>query len=216
MDYDYDMSIIMPCRNLQDCIWPMLQSLYNQQIIGYKIELIFVCDNCTDNTRQVIASTTAAFSHYSAIHIIEAQVGSCGYARNEGLKVARGKYIWFIDGDDWLLDDLAILKIIETFKASGNSLVRFGYKYNESFPYPNQTCMVWQWCFSRELIGNIRFTNIQPDEDLHFINAILDKLRKNATSSYSLINDTFYYYNWFRPGSNMYQYMTTGKVEGGE
>ena len=35
--------------------------------------------------------------------IIECNHHSCGLARNEGLEIAHGRYIWFVDGDDWII-----------------------------------------------------------------------------------------------------------------
>lgn len=86
-----DMSIIIPCHNLENYITPLLVSLQLQVIPYYNVELIFVCDNCTDNTQKIIEKFD--FNDLYEVIVLKRNVQSCGLARNEGLAIARGKYI---------------------------------------------------------------------------------------------------------------------------
>lgn len=49
-----DLSIIVPCHNLEGYISKLVDSLIRQRYDNYDVEIIFVLDNCTDNTGKVI------------------------------------------------------------------------------------------------------------------------------------------------------------------
>jgi glycosyltransferase involved in cell wall biosynthesis len=102
-----DLSIIIPCHNLEEYIEPCINSLLSQKNnLNIKREIIFICDKCTDNTRKIIEDMVGGGSWPCTI--ITASAGSPGGARNIGLEKATGKYIWFVDGDDWLTCSNAI------------------------------------------------------------------------------------------------------------
>ena len=46
-----DLSIIIPCHNLEGYIEKCIDSILAQDITGYECEIIFVCDNCTDKNK---------------------------------------------------------------------------------------------------------------------------------------------------------------------
>ena len=48
-----DLSVIIPCHNLEKYIQPLLSSFENQ-VCSYEVELIFMCDNCTDATYSLL------------------------------------------------------------------------------------------------------------------------------------------------------------------
>ena len=76
------------------------------------------------------------FNFMYTVHILECNVQSCGLARNEGLNIATGNYIWFIDGDDWLINNKAIFTILRTIRRKNRQIVRFNYEYPDSFKFP--------------------------------------------------------------------------------
>jgi len=203
-----DMSIIIPCHNLENYIMPLLVSLQLQVIPYYDVELIFICDNCTDNTQKIIEEFD--FNDLYEIIVLKRNVQSCGLARNEGLAVARGKYVWFIDGDDWLIDIYAVVKAIEAMILTKEPVIRFDYKCPKSFEWKGYPSMVWQYIYTRKLIGDTIFKEIQPDEDIEFQKDIFGKLPK--TKRIVFMNELLYYYNYFREGSNMQQFRTTRKI----
>lgn len=202
-----DMSIIVPCHNLELYITPLLISLRLQNIGNYEVEVIFVCDNCNDNTKTIIEQFKF---DYLIKHIIECNVQSCGLARNEGMKIAKGKYIWFIDGDDWIIDNCAISKIINFMDETNAKVIRFYYEYPETFKHQGYFSMVWQYTYNRELIKNIKFTHIQPAEDDIFQRTIIKKI---GIKNILVLKEKLYYYNYMRPNSNMYKLKKYGKIE---
>ena len=138
-----DLSIIIPVHNLENHILPLLVSL-KLQVKSWKAELIFVCDNCTDKTKDIIE--TFDFSNtYEAIKVIECDVRSCGLGRNVGFKSAEGKYIWFMDGDDWLTSPYAITTVLMNVKKFG-PVIQFDYEA-PGFGAKGHPAMVWQYCY---------------------------------------------------------------------
>lgn len=201
---NYDLSVIIPCHNLETVILPLLDSLRKQILADRQVELIFVCDSCTDNTRDVIINYMPFLSQYAAIHIINTSVHKCGLARNEGMKIMTGKYVIFADGDDWYINNKVFLKCINTCEINKSHMLWFAFDKPDDFPFKNQNAMVWQYFFSREIIGDTRFPDIQPDEDVVFTNEMINKIKRDPDKyNFMRTEELMYYYNWGRPGSNM-------------
>ncbi len=203
-----DLSIIIPCHDIAHCIRPLLVSLKLQLLGEIKAELIFICDACTDNTKDVI--TTFEFGgQWTDIKCIITDVHSCGIARNVGIDHATGGYIWFIDGDDWLKTPLAIAKFMDMSQRSSTPVFRFEYE-SPGFKAHGYFSMVWQYGYKRDFISDIPFDNIQPAEDDRFNTKVKQKLLPAQIPMYG---ETLYHYNYMRPGSNMHQFTFKGHIE---
>lgn len=203
-----DLSIIVPCHNLENFILHLLDSL-SSQIFSYKVESIFVLDNCTDNTFEIVNNyKTKLLEKFNDCIIKEVDVKNAGLARNEGLEIARGKYIWFIDGDDWLIENNAIDTLIYAMDETNANFIQFGYESPAYFRFRDHPSMPWQYIFKHEIIKDQRFPNIQPHEDFEFIK----ELYRRGYSPYK-ISATLYYYNYLREGSNMRQFMEKGRID---
>ncbi len=102
-------SIIIPCYNRESSIEPAVRSVLDQTIKD--IEVIVVDDCSTDNT---ISTLNSINDSRLAIVKLTQNKGAC-YARNIGIKMAKGEYIAFHDSDDiWLANKLEInLKCIK-------------------------------------------------------------------------------------------------------
>ena len=201
-----DLSVIVPCHNLENYIHNLPNSLNDQNLYSSEVELIFVCDGCTDNTIQIIRDYPFKYD-FAAIRIYQTNFCKCGLARNVGLENARGKYIWFMDGDDWLRDDDAIEKIIEILDYTKQPIIRFDYEA-PGFRAKTIDAMVWQYVYSKDFIGDLRFKDIQPHEDREFMYEILKKV-----DNVLYFDESLYHYNYMREGSNMYQWTKNGKIE---
>ncbi len=91
------LSICVPVYNVENYIEECIISIVNQEING-EYEIVCVDDCSTDNSLKVLYELASKFPQ---IKVIESkQNGGVSSARNTALKVAEGKYIWFIDGDD--------------------------------------------------------------------------------------------------------------------
>lgn len=203
-----DISVIIPCHNLEKYITPMLVSLRLQELDEALVELIFVCDRCTDKTRELIEAFNFG-PQYQKVSIFDADCGACGLARNIGLEKAEGDIIIFLDGDDYLTSNVVFYKILGIFKRYDIPLLRFDYE--STFPQHSNPAMVWQYAYKRELIGDVRFPDIQPHEDLIFNRIIAKKV--GGIENIPYITEVFYHYNYLREGSNISQLVTKGVIE---
>lgn len=114
-------SIISPVYNVEKYIPHFLKSIKNQTIKDY--ELILVDDGSTDASLKICQTAAAKDKRIQVIH--QKNQGS-GVARNSGLNVARGKYIYFCDPDDYV-DKNLLYDNIDIAEKTGSSVVIFGY-----------------------------------------------------------------------------------------
>ena len=99
-------SIIIPVYNCQDYIEQCLESVLDQTI--KEIEIICVDDGSTDNSVSIIQEFVYKDNRIILLH--QKNQGS-GSARNRGVQSAKGKYISFLDADDFFLDADALEKM---------------------------------------------------------------------------------------------------------
>lgn len=92
-----NVSIILPSKNVVNCIKECLNSVRNQTLSN--IEIICVDAFSTDGTRDVLVQSA---KEDRRIHIIDDSIGSTGYAFNIALKIASGKYIGIVETDDYV------------------------------------------------------------------------------------------------------------------
>jgi glycosyltransferase involved in cell wall biosynthesis len=94
---EIDVSIIVPIYNVETYLRQCLDSLINQTLKG--IELICVNDGSTDNSLAIIQEYA---QRDNRVVILSKDNGGLSSARNAGMKIAKGKYIGFVDSDDWV------------------------------------------------------------------------------------------------------------------
>ena len=90
-------SIIVPVYNVEKYLECCLESLINQTLKD--IEIICVNDGSTDNSGKILENYAAKDNRIKVIHQVN---GGQAAARNNGLNAVNGKYINFIDSDDWV------------------------------------------------------------------------------------------------------------------
>lgn len=91
------LSFIVPVYNTEKFLPECLNSLLEQDIPKEEYEIICVNDGSTDGSPDLLREY--ANTHPNII-VIDQENGGVGSARNTGLAVARGDYIWFVDADD--------------------------------------------------------------------------------------------------------------------
>ena len=96
------LSVIIPTFNSSNTIERLIHSMSNQ--IFKDFELIFIDDNSSDDTVNIIRKTLENFPMVHQIHVNETNNGP-GYSRNRGIEKANGDYIVFIDSDDVVRED---------------------------------------------------------------------------------------------------------------
>ena len=201
-----DLSIIVPVYNLEDYIGELLESLKKQDTNGYTVETIFVLNNCTDHSEDVIKASRLS------CEIITCEIQGCGPARNAAMDIAKGEYIWFMDGDDWLTSDTAIRDVLDKVKKEKLDILRIPYS-SARFQW-FYFSMVWQYVMRREFINEFRFPQVQPGEDDIFMDQVLEKCGLDRSRYMELPHMTraLYYYNYLREGSNMYKVCVLGET----
>lgn len=97
-------SIIVPVYNVELYLKECLESAVNQTLDN--IEIICINDGSTDDSLSILEKYS---EKYSNIKIINQQNSGVSVARNIGIKEAKGKYIYFLDSDDYInLDAMKI------------------------------------------------------------------------------------------------------------
>lgn len=148
MEFDKNISIIMPTFNRGFCIERSIKSVINQVGLSGKIELIIVDDNSTDNTRLIIERIKEELlTHDTSFDLIykklDSNVGG-GQARNVGLELANYDIVSFIDSDvEWYPTKLA--EQMDKLKGAPRyTVVYSGYRKQISFSQ-----MEWIECLSK-------------------------------------------------------------------
>ena len=118
---DRKISVIVPVYNVEDYLDRCITSLTGQTL--NEIEIILVDDGSEDKSG-VICDTYA--SDDSRIKVIHKENEGQGIARNIGLKEATGRYICFLDSDDYLDKNTCEL-LFETMEGNRADLCTYGY-----------------------------------------------------------------------------------------
>lgn len=124
------LSIIIPVYNVEEFVEKCILSCICQ-IHSSEIEIIVINDGSTDGSREIIERIS---KKHSTITLINQSNQGLSVARNVGLTIAKGEYVWFIDSDDWiesnclsricalLKDQLDILQLQYRYVYADNSL----------------------------------------------------------------------------------------------
>lgn len=93
-------SIIIPAYNVENYIGKTIDSIIKQDFKD--IEIIVINDGSIDNTKKVVEK----FLQYdNRIKLIDIDNSGVSNARNIGLANSNGKYVMFIDSDDWIAEN---------------------------------------------------------------------------------------------------------------
>lgn len=192
-------SLVIPVHNLEKFIEPLLCSLKYQVYDHDKIEPIFICDCCEDRTHEIIENYLR--DSFSNMIIIDRQFRSSGLGRNEGLGLATGDIIWLLDGDDWLVDNYAISKVMKFFEEyPEDNVVHVCWTHN-NFYLPNYKFTVWQWVFRAEWAKSVKFSSQKYDDDVLWVSDLMKKY-DNFRGCKDILSP-LYFYNFNREGSVM-------------
>ncbi len=112
------LSIIIPVYNIENYIANCLETIYNQSFKDF--EIICVNDGSTDGSLEVIQKYKT-----QGITIIDKANEGSGVARNTALSIARGEYVYFVDGDDWL-EENSLQKMVDKADELKTDILIFG------------------------------------------------------------------------------------------
>lgn len=111
---DILLSVIVPVYNVEPYLRRCLDSILKQKYMPN--EIICVDDGSTDGSSEILDEYRKLNNNIKVIHKIN---GGLVSARKEGLSVAKGKYISYVDSDDWIEENMyeEMLKKIEAEQA---------------------------------------------------------------------------------------------------
>lgn len=115
-------SIIIPCYNASRYLKDVFLSIQNQTY--QNIEVIFVDDGSTDETGKMLDEFKKI---YPKARVVHKPNGGSSSARNAGLAIARGKYIYFMDADD-IIHPSAITLAHDLINKFHSDVVSFSFK----------------------------------------------------------------------------------------
>lgn len=193
----FELSIIIPVYNIKDYVFRCIKSITDQ--MDDRVQVIIVDDGSKDDSILMISDLC---SGYENIEIYRKENGGLSSARNYGIHKATGKYIYFVDGDDFLVDgvltDLVdhleqgngpcyIFKHLTTEEIDGISLeenkaVKFTLIQTNEYlkNYRNPITNVWKVIVARQLVmtENLFF---KPDvlcEDVEWLTKLFLKVNE--------------------------------------
>ncbi|MBS7303622.1 MAG: glycosyltransferase [Lachnospiraceae bacterium] len=115
--YMPEVSIIVPIYNAEKSVARCIDSILSQEYTDF--ELILCDDGSTDKSGQIIDEYREKDERIRVLHKENTGVSD---TRNQGIAVAKGKYIQFLDADDWITVDATKL-LVRTMKEGGCDLV---------------------------------------------------------------------------------------------
>lgn len=193
-------SVIVPIYNVEEYLIKCIKSIINQTY--QNLEILLIDDGSTDNCLKICNNLQ---KNDNRIRVYHKSNGGLSDARNYGVVRASGKYVCFVDSDDYI-DAAMIEKLYMKIKkenadvcscdviaVSSNQESKVSRKYMskmiDDVYYGNG--FVWNKMYKKKLIENILFdTTIHIYEDLLFNYTILAK----KEVKYTFIKDPLYYY----------------------
>lgn len=214
-----EVSIIVPVYNVEKYLPKCLDSLVNQTFKD--IEILCVNDGSPDNSLEILNSYAEKDSR---VKVISKENGGLFSARHEGMKYINGKYVIFVDSDDWVSENL-VEKCISAAGSDNSDIVVFGafsvrekngkisckrggYDFSKFRSLANDGLNIkdifkfpptaWSKMYRSDFLkeNNIKFQEIKNGEDqLFFIHSML--LAKKITA----VDENLYYYIKSRAGA---------------
>ena len=124
------LSIVVPIYKVEPYLCKCVDSLLDQDLPKEDYEIILVDDGSPDCCGEICDEYA---SKYGNIRVIHRENGGLSAARNSGIEIAQGKYIQFVDSDDYLEPNV-LKTLVEKMDADNLDILRFNYQnVNENF-----------------------------------------------------------------------------------
>lgn len=209
-------SVIVPIYNIEKYLTRCVDSIINQT--HSNLEIILVDDGSQDNCFDICEKYKIKDCRIKVIHKIN---GGLSDARNEGLKIAKGEFIGFVDGDDWIEPEM-YERLLKSIVKNNSDISACSVKmvWEDSIKYRMLTkqvnCVlnkndaqlalleetllkqpIWYKLYKKSIIENIKFPKGKYHEDVFW------SFRAIGNANYVSIIDYVGYNYWQRSGSIM-------------
>ncbi len=115
-----EFSIIIPVYKVEKYLCQCVDSVLEQNYSDF--EIILVDDGSPDNCPKICDEYTKKDSRISVVHKTN---GGLSSARNAGLPLAHGRYVWFVDSDDYLPENALVS--LEKYFSENADIIHFGF-----------------------------------------------------------------------------------------
>lgn len=174
-------SVIIPIYNVAYYLKQCIESIINQE---GNIEIILVDDGSPDESPSICDEYAQKDNR---IHVIHKQNGGVSSARNAGLDTAQGEWIWFVDGDDYIAENV-LKRICQEIQERPNAdLIQMGmnYLYDDNRLVPQKIKLVDNIEKNKFLLQYITYHNHR----LLFKREIIEKSRFRFTQGLRVAED---------------------------
>lgn len=213
------LSIVIPVYKVEKYINKCLDSLIVPDELMGQLEVIIVNDGTPDRSAEMAREYEKRFPQ--TFRVIDKENGGHGSAWNLGLKEANGKYLRFLDSDDWLTNLEAFMKELEKVEDDMvyTNVSRFyedvdktvvdridnTLEYNKSYEFDNVDLNLipfgfWNWTYKTELLKKNEPLFV---EHVYYDDAILFYAPVILSNSFRAIDVVLYNYRLGRPGQTM-------------
>ena len=157
------LTIVIPVYKVEKYIRQCMDSVIVPQTEMEQLEVIVVNDGTPDNSAKI--AREYAEQYPETIRVIDKENGGHGSAWNVGLKMATGKYIRFLDSDDWLSDLSVFISRLETLDV--DLVFTHFNKYYDSEGIQEVVCLPSMEYDKVLSIDSIPYDNIRETPDLY-------------------------------------------------
>lgn len=206
------LSIIVPVYKVEQYLGKCVDSLLQQDLSTEEYEIILVDDGSPDRCGEICEDYAARCANVKVVHRAN---GGLSAARNSGIEVAQGRYIQFVDSDDYLEHNV-LGELIRKMEADNLDVLRFNYQnVNEKYevfepdkiskPFVDyidevcdgQTflterlgfgCYAWQFVIRKELLKGCLFKEGIFFEDTEWAPRMLFKAKKVTSTDLLVYN----------------------------
>lgn len=196
MNNNVIISVIVPVYNCEKYIEECINSVINQSFKDF--ELILINDGSTDSSLEICKKYSRLDNRIILIN--QKNIG-VSKTRKKGITIAKGKYIFFIDSDDYINKNCLEI-LLHNIKESNADIVccnsvNFGADvkeainikideiitdkeriYGDYFSRYRYTCTLWGKLFNKNVLKKIVFPNMRYAEDTFLMLKIFSKINK--------------------------------------
>lgn len=134
-------SVVIPVYNVKDYLERCVQSIVTQSVAD--LEIILVDDGSTDGSGELCDVLKSKDLRIQVIHQVNQGLGP---ARNSGLNIATGRYLSFIDSDDWIEQNTYEI-LVNSMESNHCRIATCGRKIVD-----DENCLDWVYCNDGEKV----------------------------------------------------------------